>query len=177
MFGRGRGTELAARAGLAAAVAAFGLLAARQTRVWSGDKTFWEQTIAVDGEVNGVATAGLGLWRYEHGHDVGAAVLNYGKAFDVCPDYVQKTCFVYVDALAEHGDMERAYEVVKWAEGFSRGLREREEAVSGVPADEAKPIMHARLARVACFLRDPKLAKAGSGAPQGANGGVPPKAR
>ena len=146
-------------AALAVVTVVFGVLTERQTGIWRDDGTFWERTIAVDGIYNGAATAGLGLWHYEHGHDLDKVVLNYNQAFDVSSDFVQKTCFLYVDALAKHGDLERAYEVMKWTSEFSRSIREQEMKVKGLLYEGGKPMMHNRLARVACFLRDPQFKK------------------
>lgn len=148
---------------LGAAVAALGVLCFRQTGIWENDRTMWEQTVAVDGELNGVATAGLGLWHYEHGHDLDKAVSNFEKSFAANPEFMQKTCFLHVDALAEAGRLDRAYEILKWTGEFSRMMRERQWMSEGLSAydEEYRPITHNRLARVACFLRDPPNRKVG----------------
>jgi len=141
---------------------ALGILSWLQTGVWENDRRTWEHTIAVDGASNGVATAGLGLWYYEHEHASAKAVELFDKSFAVSPDFMQATGFIYINALAERGEMEKASERLKWYAEWSSNMRDQERAIRHIdPTEELKPLLQYRLARIACFLHDPVMRKAG----------------
>ena len=146
----------------ALAVLALGGLAWRQTGIWRDDRAMWEQTIKVDGEGNGVATAGLGLWHYEFNHDSPESVEWFEKAFAADPDCLQKTGFLYINNLAEHGRLAQAAERLRWSAEWSLAVRDQERQVRGLDASiELKPLVQHRLARIAYLIHCPDMRTAG----------------
>jgi tetratricopeptide (TPR) repeat protein len=122
----------------------------------------WEQTIRVDGERNGVATAGLGLWHYEFNHDSDKSIRYFDQAFKTDPDFMQKTGFLYINNLAEKGNLKSAANRLKWSAEWSRSVREQERIIKGYDEfTEMKPLIHHRLARVAYLIHDPTMRNAG----------------
>lgn len=143
-------------------LAFFGTLANRQTGIWENDRKMWEQTIRVDGKDNGVATAGLGLWHYEFNHDSDESLKYFNQAFESGPDYMQKTGFVYINNLAEKGDLKTASDRLKWSSEWSLSVREQERKIKGYDEfTEMKPLIHHRIARAAYLIHDSSMRKAG----------------
>ena len=145
-----------------ATTAVLGALTWRQTGFWRNDRAMWEQTIRVDGEGNGVATAGLGLWYFEHDHGSSESIRWFDKSFSTDPDCMQKTGFIYINNLAERGMLKEAAERLKWSAAWSAEIRDQERAAKGMDASvEMKPLIHHRLAKVAYLIHNPDLRAAG----------------
>ena len=93
------------------AVALLAVQSYRQSLHWRDDGTLWSHTIEVDGERNHEAQIALGLYHFEFGHDLDAAVDCFSKAFAANPERSGRILFYWLLALCEKGDREAARRV------------------------------------------------------------------
>ena len=144
---------------LAAALAvAYGCVAWRQTGFWRDEPTIARRTLAVDGDGNACAHSLLANWAFEFPHDLDMSVEEFAKAKAGDPSQIEGSFEIYVEALCEKGELERAREETEWlAEWIARDVDGRE----GNGQQERRKLMHGiyKAARVARMIHDPALRK------------------
>ncbi len=119
--------------GMCGVVVFFGVLADRQARYWRDERALFEHTLEVDGETNHFIRGLLGLHYYEFDHDLvkARACMDYAFANKRAKE-LDSFHFVYMEVLAESGDIGRAMEEAqRYLEARDRIPRPRDTELQG----------------------------------------------
>ena len=117
------------------AVAALGVAADRQSRVWRDDETLFTNTLVVDGDANFTAHRNLAMYYYEFRHDLQKVIFHFEKAKAIDALHAGDIGLVYIIALLETGETEKLAGELSWFMEWSRGEIEaaEKERKSGEP--------------------------------------------
>lgn len=88
---------------LLAVVLALGAATVRQTGFWRDERTLFAHTLEVDGARNALAHVELGMWYFNHPHDLERSVDAFAAAWRINPREMLSTFNVYAFALCELG--------------------------------------------------------------------------
>lgn len=89
-------------------VAALAAVTVRQCGFWRDDGCLWARTVEIDGEGNFDAMANLGVYHYEHTHDLERAVDFFDRARKRGGEKVDRVTLHHLLALCELGRREEA---------------------------------------------------------------------
>ena len=159
--------------GLIVLVVAFTWASWRQVQFWRDEPTLFARTLEIDGDENGCAHGLLANWAFEFPHDLDFCVAEFEKAKATDAKQIENSYELFVEALCEQGDLERAHGEVEW---LKERVAELEEAtLQGKKVQSGRCHMlkgiH-KAARVAYWVHDPSLRKAAAKELE-TNGGFP----
>ena len=97
-------------------------LTIRQIGFWKDEETVWKRTLEIDGEDNFIARVCLGQYAFDVRHDVREAVEHFNKAYAINPDFTTGFGTVYMNALVEAGENERAFEFFKYYREWNKAF-------------------------------------------------------
>ena len=145
----------------------------RQVQFWRDEPTLFARTLEIDGDENGCAHGLLANWAFEFPHDLDFCVAEFEKAKATDAKQIENSYELFVEALCEQGDLERAHGEVEW---LKERVAELEEAtLQGKKVQSGRCHMlkgiH-KAARVAYWVHDPSLRKAAAKELE-TNGGFP----
>jgi len=135
---RWRPSRPAACALAAAALAVLAALAAaswRQSACWRDDLTLFSRTLAVDGERNVLANINLGMYHYEHGHDIEKAIPCFEQALAADEKKSGQIYPLYIICLCEAGRVAEARlassRLLDWSAARIDEMRARGDVTAG----------------------------------------------